>query len=133
VPLVRAYLLSINVDVETQCAIGRYLSFISARASGGRRCGPTPDHTHTHTHTDGGTARAGQLVTPATWMRQFVHAHPKYQHDSVVSDEIAYDLVRACADLSEGRVAVPELEGSFNSPGATATAAAAAVAATLSL
>ena len=34
IPLVRAYLASINVDVETQCAIGRYLSFISQRASG---------------------------------------------------------------------------------------------------
>ena len=37
VPLVRAYLLSISVDVETECSLGRYLSFISDRAAGTAR------------------------------------------------------------------------------------------------
>jgi len=57
--------------------------------------------------------RPGQLVTPATWMRSFVQQHPKYQHDSVVSDEVAYDLLTACADIAAGKLHVPELHGAF--------------------
>ncbi len=32
-------------------------------------------------------------MTNATWMRHFVANHPAYKHDSVVTDEIAYDLL----------------------------------------
>lgn len=32
-------------------------------------------------------------MTNATWMRHFVGNHPTYKHDSVVTDEIAYDLL----------------------------------------
>lgn len=32
-------------------------------------------------------------MTNATWMRYFVANHPSYKRDSVVSDEIAYDLL----------------------------------------
>ena len=35
----------------------------------------------------------------------------------MVSEEIAYDLVNACAELSEGRATVPELLGSFATSG----------------
>ena len=34
----------------------------------------------------------GEILTGASWMRQFVMNHPAYKHDSIVSDEIAYDL-----------------------------------------
>ena len=34
----------------------------------------------------------GEIMTGASWMRQFVMNHPAYKHDSIVSDQIAYDL-----------------------------------------
>lgn len=41
----------------------------------------------------------GEIKTGARWMRDFVHNHPAYQKDSVVSPEIAYDLVKETAEL----------------------------------
>ena len=41
----------------------------------------------------------GQLKTPATWIREFVLNHPKYKKDSVVSEEINYDLMRAVDEM----------------------------------
>eukprot|EP00160_Parvularia_atlantis_P013768 Unigene3041_Nuclearia_a/m.9354 Unigene3041_Nuclearia_a/g.9354 ORF Unigene3041_Nuclearia_a/g.9354 Unigene3041_Nuclearia_a/m.9354 type:complete len:628 (-) Unigene3041_Nuclearia_a:92-1975(-) len=88
-PLLSSYLDSINANYETRCAVGRYLEFLSRRAS-------------------------GELVTPATWMRSFVQTHSAYKHDSVVPDEVAFDLLRKCAELAEGTANVPELLGGFN-------------------
>lgn len=86
VPLVFAYLDYINVDSLTRARLATYLEFIEKRAS-------------------------GELVTPATWMRTFVRNHPSYKGDSVVTDEIAYDLMLACRDIGEGKLHVPELLG----------------------
>lgn len=44
----------------------------------------------------------GSLVTTATWMRNFVHSHPAYKHDSVISEEINYDLIRAVDEIERG-------------------------------
>lgn len=41
----------------------------------------------------------GSLQTPATWMRDFVRSHPAYKFDSVVSQEINYDLMVAVDDM----------------------------------
>jgi len=87
-PLMYSYLDSVNADFETRCCIGRYLDLISKRAS-------------------------GELVTAASWTRQFVRSHPAYKFDSVVSDEIAYDLLQRCNELAAGTTAAPELLGSF--------------------
>ncbi|XP_049851908.1 glutamate--cysteine ligase-like isoform X1 [Schistocerca gregaria] len=38
---------------------------------------------------------SGQSETYATWQRKFITSHPKYQKNSVVTQEIAYDLVKA--------------------------------------
>jgi glutamate--cysteine ligase catalytic subunit len=35
----------------------------------------------------------GSLQTPATWIRNFIRSHPAYKFDSVVSQEINYDLI----------------------------------------
>lgn len=43
--------------------------------------------------------RLGSLLTPATWIRNFVRAHPDYKHDSVVSAEINYDLMVAVDEM----------------------------------
>lgn len=88
IPLVLAYLDHINCDRVTMERITMYLHFIEQRAN-------------------------GELVTPATWQRNFVRNHPAYKGDSVVSDEIAFDLMQACKDIGEGKLHVPELLGDF--------------------
>ncbi|WWD18775.1 hypothetical protein CI109_103230 [Kwoniella shandongensis] len=84
--VVNAYLNSLNVDVCTKCDIRRYLDLIKYRAK-------------------------GQLITPATWIRQFITSHPSYKKDSVVSDEINYDLVKAIDEIERGVRPAPELLG----------------------
>lgn len=87
-PLVRAYLNHIETEPNTHAKISKYLDFIAARAR-------------------------GDLMTPATWMRKFVQEHPKYKQDSIVSDEIAYDLMIACDEIGCGRRKCPEVVGNF--------------------
>lgn len=70
IPLVESYLDSVNVDVVTRCELATYLDLIRKRAS-------------------------GELWTTAKWIRHFVANHPKYEKDSVVSEEITKDLVGA--------------------------------------
>ncbi|WVN90808.1 uncharacterized protein L203_106051 [Cryptococcus depauperatus CBS 7841] len=84
--VVNAYLNSLNVDVATKCELRRYLDLIKYRAK-------------------------GDLMTPAAWIRQFIMSHPSYKQDSVVSDEINYDLVKAVDELERGIRAAPELLG----------------------
>jgi glutamate--cysteine ligase catalytic subunit len=80
IPLVESYLDSVNVDVETRCELARYLALIRGRAD-------------------------GTLWTAAKWMRHFVRDHAGYRRDSVVSERIAYDLVKAAERITvhEGR------------------------------
>jgi hypothetical protein len=44
----------------------------------------------------------GETITTATWMRDFVSHHPNYKHDSVISQEIAHDLLVTCKRIGEG-------------------------------
>ena len=74
IPLVESYLNSVNVDVETRCELARYLDLIRKRAS-------------------------GQLWTGAKWIRHFVRERPEYKKDSVVSEGVTYDLVRAVEEI----------------------------------
>ena len=64
-----AYLEHIGCDETSFRCIDEYLKLIKARAT-------------------------GHQLTPATWMRNFVHSHRDYQQDSVVSESIAFDLVK---------------------------------------
>ena len=41
-------------------------------------------------------------MNTATWIREFVRSHPSYKHDSVVSQEINYDLIKACDEIERG-------------------------------
>lgn len=50
----------------------------------------------------------------ARWMRDFVTKHPDYQQDSVVSERITYDLMSTCADITDGKLACPELLTNYN-------------------
>ena len=58
---------------------------------------------------------AGELMTTATYLRKCVLEHQDYKKDSVVSDKIAYDLLKHLRDISEGRVTCPELTGTLMS------------------
>jgi glutamate--cysteine ligase catalytic subunit len=86
VPLCYAYLELIQCDPTSFAHIDKYLSFIRKRAE-------------------------GELQTPAKWMRNFVQKHPEYKQDSVVSQSIAYDLMKACDEIGRGVRKCPEILG----------------------
>jgi len=88
ISLVQAYLDHINCDSISRKRIDQYLDLIHKRAT-------------------------GELITPATWMRNFVRSHEAYNDDSVINDEIAYDLMVACKEIGEGTLHVPELLGNI--------------------
>jgi len=87
-PMVFAYLDQIGCDRQTRDKIRQYAKLFEKRA-------------------------AGELQTAATWQREFVTRHPSYKRDSVVSQEIAHDLMVACSDIGEGRRHEPSLLGQF--------------------
>ena len=64
IPLVRAYLDHISADSTSTSRLHTYLDFIEKRST-------------------------GELITTATWFRNFVRSHPDYKNDSVVSETIA--------------------------------------------
>ncbi|KAF2502396.1 glutamate-cysteine ligase Gcs1 [Lophium mytilinum] len=76
IPLVESYLNSMNVDVETRCELARYLDLIRKRAD-------------------------GTYWTAAKWIRHFVQTHPEYKKDSVVSEGINFDLLKAAETITE--------------------------------
>ncbi|KAI1290171.1 Glutamate--cysteine ligase catalytic subunit [Halotydeus destructor] len=86
VPLLKQYLLSMDVDAEAHCAIHQYLNLISSRAS-------------------------GKYSTTAQWIREFVRSHPDYKGDSVVSEAINFDLNVLIAKITKGQVVPKELVG----------------------
>ena len=72
--LVYAYLDTLDMDKEQSERINAYLEFVKRRAD-------------------------GSLTTTATWIRNFVRSHPAYEFDSVVSQEINYDLLKAIDEM----------------------------------
>ncbi|KAI9203672.1 glutamate-cysteine ligase-domain-containing protein [Polychytrium aggregatum] len=85
VPLIESYLSSVNLDYATHSQLSSYLTLISRKAS-------------------------GELMTAAGYIRKFVHEHPGYKHDSVVSDQIIWDLVQKLETMTEnGGRGVPGL------------------------
>lgn len=79
VPLIKQYLQTIDNELneETRIKLNEYLSLFEQRAN-------------------------GKLMTPATWIRNFIRNHPKYEHDSKVNEEIAYDLLWNIYQISAG-------------------------------
>jgi len=98
IPLIFAYLEHVNCDKLTKDSLTKYLDFIQKRAS-------------------------GELITPATWIRNFIRSHPQYEFDSVVKEEIAYDLLQACQQIGEGNRKVSELLGDVEIHNLTTTRA----------
>jgi glutamate--cysteine ligase catalytic subunit len=50
----------------------------------------------------------GELMTNAKFLRQFVLTHPAYQKDSVVSEEINFDLFREIDKICSGQISLTE-------------------------
>ncbi|KAI8926839.1 glutamate-cysteine ligase-domain-containing protein [Entophlyctis helioformis] len=73
-PLIHRYLDETDMSDVTRIKLKRYVTLISQKASGER-------------------------MTAAAWIRSFVTQHPGYAHDSVVTDEITYDLCKAAQNL----------------------------------
>ncbi|CAG9782921.1 unnamed protein product [Diatraea saccharalis] len=89
VPLIESYLSGMDVDADTHCSVQQYLKLIQKRAS-------------------------GEIVTMASWMRNFVTTHPEYKKDSVVTEKINYDLLKTAHGIQTGAVAAPTLLGGSN-------------------
>ncbi|KAH8107999.1 glutamate-cysteine ligase catalytic subunit [Cristinia sonorae] len=90
IQLIYAYLETIDVDEDERRKIDGYMDLVKRRAS-------------------------GALQTPATWTRNFVRSHPAYKFDSVISQEINYDLMVAVDEIERGVRPPPEfLPESYN-------------------
>ncbi|KAI0633570.1 glutamate-cysteine ligase catalytic subunit [Trametes polyzona] len=81
--LVYAYLETLDVDDKSARQIEEYLDLIRRRTN-------------------------GSLRTAASWIREFVRSHPAYKFDSVVSQEINYDLMVAVDEIERGLRKVPD-------------------------
>lgn len=79
IPYVQKYIDSLNIEKSEKLKFEEYISFVSKKAS-------------------------GKLKTTATFIREYITSHPKYQHDSVVSEEISYDLIKLISDISKGKI-----------------------------
>jgi len=88
VPLIKAYLDMIGADKITMRRVSEYLDLIEKRSK-------------------------GELQTPAAYIRDFVRNHPAYKNDSVVSEEIAHDLLVRSCEIGEGTTAAVELLGNI--------------------
>jgi glutamate--cysteine ligase catalytic subunit len=82
--VVDAYVDTLDVNEESRKKIGKYLDLVKRRSN-------------------------GTLQTPATWIRNFVRSHPAYNFDSVVSQEMNYDLMVAIDDIERGVRREPDL------------------------
>lgn len=87
--LVRTYLDMIECDALTRRIVDAYLDLISARCT-------------------------GELMTAAAWLRKFVSVHPAYAHNSLLNQEIVFDIVESCNQIVKGTLDVPQLLGVHN-------------------
>ncbi|THV05006.1 glutamate-cysteine ligase catalytic subunit [Dendrothele bispora CBS 962.96] len=82
--LVEAYVDTLDVEAEDLAKIRSYLNLVRDRSN-------------------------GTLLTAATWIRNFVRSHPAYAKNSVVSQEINYDLLVAVDEIERGARSASDL------------------------
>jgi len=78
-PLVQDYLRNIEVETDTMCTLSRYWLYLQKKAN-------------------------GQRITNARFIRNFVTQHPSYKKDSVVTEEITYDLLSTLNRIEKGDI-----------------------------
>ena len=74
-PLVKRYLDARDLSTEARLKVRAYLHLIEKRAS-------------------------GALWTGAKWIRHYIRRHPQYGRDSIVSEGVNYDLLKAVEDVT---------------------------------
>ena len=105
VPLVRQYLGEReDIDADTRHTIEQYLLLVSKRAAG------TKSLTKNFIRLIFFRFFKGTLLTNASWIRDFVLSHPLYKHDSIVSEEIQYDLVMKMQQIENGLEECPSIK-----------------------
>ena len=72
-----------ELDTETGCTLFKYFNFLRLKSS-------------------------GELTTNAKFMRQFVLNHPDYKNDSIVSEQINYDLFCQIDKIVSGEIPLAE-------------------------
>uniref|UniRef100_A0A6G1S840 Glutamate--cysteine ligase n=1 Tax=Aceria tosichella TaxID=561515 RepID=A0A6G1S840_9ACAR len=92
-PIVWHYVESLDdgINSDSIMKIKRYLRLVSDRAS-------------------------LKVKTTARMMRDFIDSHPRYAHDSVVNDEVAYDLLQKMDKIGRSGMVCPELTGELGQP-----------------
>ena len=53
----------------------------------------------------------GEIWTDAKYIRKFINEHPKYNKDSIITEEINYDLVNHLLEIQNGEIKPKELFG----------------------
>lgn len=53
---------------------------------------------------------SGQRITVAQWIRKFVQTHPEYKQDSVITNEIGFDLLAAVTAISDQKIIDPNFQ-----------------------
>lgn len=92
IPIIFMYLDIIECDDVTRAVVEDYMELIVERARGS--CASSVDTAIIGgSHRDVRMLLAGNVPTFATWMRKQVTEHPAYKHDSVVSQEVAFDVL----------------------------------------
>jgi len=52
-------------------------------------------------------------MTNAQYFRNFILNHPDYKHNSVITEEINYDLMKHIVEIQEKKIRPKELFGEF--------------------
>ncbi len=73
--MIRSYIALSHLQSEEYQTLNSYLDIISGKAS-------------------------GELFTAASWMRHFLINHPAYQQDSIVTEEMTFDLIQKIKKLN---------------------------------
>lgn len=91
IPIINHYVDSFDdgSDRNSVLKVKRYLKLISDRAS-------------------------LQTKTTARFIRDYVKFHPKYTNDSVVNEEVNYDLISLLDKIGKGEIVSPDLTGPIN-------------------
>lgn len=83
IPMLNFYLDSIDINAKTRCQLNNYLNLISKRAE-------------------------GKLPTAAQLIRRFVIKHNEYKQDSVITNGIAFDLLKLISKLQGDEITLDE-------------------------